>query len=513
MKKALISIGVGCLAIASFAFPKAIYVKSGDTYSKYNFGVAENLVFADGGKMLHVTGYSEAIDLSKIDYITFSAPVDNSALTPGEQKQKLVDIGSALYEKINARDQKDIYCLVEDFKKVAHYYVDEEYYDVYKSVRKFATSATNVLNGSFADVRSARAAAATVYKCDDFFGIFQANRRREEWEKIADADFLEIRFPDAYGEIYKVRFESSKACDEVTHEDYVGHLPSKMNITIAKGPTVLAEIAMDATCDDATKAFGLDFVLTSNGYIVETDLAVDNSFITDETTVTVKGEELVNAKVRIKGDKLTDVDNWEDEIENSTTDDEYYDDYNYEWVHVDGNLDNNIASHFHYAIADVDVMGLLQVHGKVSSLSKLFDVMEQESWLKDYEYVWNYDKSVRTCYYSDSEVVDSKVNHLNSYSDLHFCYDGDKKIQGYLSWDVDEDSYECIMEGYWDEASDRWVDHVYKMVYQDYDLMPLLVFPDLTSFAIEDYFETGFTRLIDDYEDIVDTYNTIVDRY
>ena len=41
----------------------------------------------------------------------------------------------------------------------------------------------------------------------------------------------------------------------------------------------------------------------------------------------------------------------------------------------------------------------------------------------------------------------------------------------------------------------------------------MLTFPDLTSFAFEDFFdETSFKTLINDYEDIISTYDTIVGR-
>ena len=42
------------------------------------------------------------------------------------------------------------------------------------------------------------------------------------------------------------------------------------------------------------------------------------------------------------------------------------------------------------------------------------------------------------------------------------------------------------------------------------ELQPLLVFPDMTSFAIEDYFTaTSFETLVNDYNAIIDTYYTI----
>ena len=44
----------------------------------------------------------------------------------------------------------------------------------------------------------------------------------------------------------------------------------------------------------------------------------------------------------------------------------------------------------------------------------------------------------------------------------------------------------------------------------EYETLPVLVFPDLTSFAFEDYFdETSFKTLVNDYEDIVDVYKKI----
>ena len=43
-----------------------------------------------------------------------------------------------------------------------------------------------------------------------------------------------------------------------------------------------------------------------------------------------------------------------------------------------------------------------------------------------------------------------------------------------------------------------------------YSIAPVLWFPDGTSFAVEDFFDEGsFAKLIDDYNDIIDTYLSI----
>ena len=52
---------------AAFAFPQALYVKQGETVTKYNFGVARDLNFSNNGKTLTITGYRDVIDLDKVD--------------------------------------------------------------------------------------------------------------------------------------------------------------------------------------------------------------------------------------------------------------------------------------------------------------------------------------------------------------------------------------------------------------------------------------------------------------
>ena len=43
-----------------------------------------------------------------------------------------------------------------------------------------------------------------------------------------------------------------------------------------------------------------------------------------------------------------------------------------------------------------------------------------------------------------------------------------------------------------------------------YNITPMLLFPDNTSFYMEDFFDsTSFTKLIDDYNEIIDTYLNI----
>ncbi len=81
MKKLLLTLAALLITLTSFAFPKAFYVVKGDSYTKYNFGVAGDLKFSADGKTLSVTGYDDAIILDEIDYITFTALSQNLLFT------------------------------------------------------------------------------------------------------------------------------------------------------------------------------------------------------------------------------------------------------------------------------------------------------------------------------------------------------------------------------------------------------------------------------------------------
>ena len=115
MKKLLLTLAAALTVAGAMAFPKALYVKKGNEVQKYNFGVAEDLVFSNGGRTLTITGYDEAINLDNIDYITFTAPVDETAITPNAQKDKLIQIGEKLNSIIDINELAEIVRMYDCF--------------------------------------------------------------------------------------------------------------------------------------------------------------------------------------------------------------------------------------------------------------------------------------------------------------------------------------------------------------------------------------------------------------
>ncbi|MDE6040041.1 MAG: hypothetical protein K2F99_00545, partial [Muribaculaceae bacterium] len=219
------------------------------------------------------------------------------------------------------------------------------------------------------------------------------------------------------------------------------------------------------------------------------------------------------------------------------------------------------------------VLNQLQVKGRVFNFDKLYQQMSKDSWYdNNFETpegsVWtrykliNWDKKsgIMTVALNNSKVEESIAQHLNNYSDVQFFYDGTPTIQGFMGWEVNEDPYEYdnyIDENYGYVVVNGYVVSVYKGTRYEYDettgepieiaipwgydiydeenskevhievdgkdviqpalireleyvTMPLLTFPDLTTYAFEDYFtEMSFKKLVDDYNTIIATYKNI----
>lgn len=587
MKKYLIASLIALTAAGNAsAFQKAIYVKEGDTYTKYNFGVAGDLLFTDGGKTLRITGYSEAIDLDKIDYITFTAPVDDAAMTPSEQKQKMIDIATEVNAMIDINDYADLLRMYDIFfinrwdevnprTAYVNYYLPSEYWDVHRKAGEIIDAASQIAKGNVAAVRTLKAEAIDLYKASDYFGVYTANDLKKAWEKTADADYLEIRFNAEDGDPYSVKLQCSKEFTTWETSDFKGELPATMTIGVKKGNTELAQISISSKLvQDKSIDMTVDFT-AANLHVVNT-LAVNNDRIDDNVAVTLNGKHLTKADSRIYGKNLCDYNVMKPAVKEAI---HYHD--------AEGNClgddPTQLFAHIFRASTEVDLIGKLQAKGKAFGFQTLYDELNEDE--DDGYDSYNYkDKDGWTTYSrgfvekADNEMViicnddlksiERKVNVLNNYCDASFYYDGAKQLQGFLSFDVREDNEDYT--NYWgddptvygggftvvggklievtrnlDIVSDPSMDaeEIVKLQSWHYfmyppaemncepkivtvaekdvihplvtrnkylEITPLLVFPDLSSHMFETYFdENTFSGLIDDYYDIINTYNKI----
>lgn len=584
MKKLLLTLAAALTFAGAMAFPKALYVKKGNEVQKYNFGVAEDLVFSNGGRTLTITGYDEAINLDNIDYITFTAPVDETAMTPNAQKDKLIQIGEKLNSIIDINELAEIVRMhdcffIDQYDDMSYEYiyrapcgfeVPREYYDVHNSATSMLKAFGNIGKGNSAAIRNAKAAAAELYRFADYTGIYTANATTETWEKTGEAAYFEMRFAAKTSGTYAVRVEASSDYSVWEAGDFTIQAPKTLTITLLKDQTKLGEGVVKSAFVNKSN-IDVDIEFTANGYKVTNKLNVVNNLITDIVDVTVKGENICHAVSTIQGQNLVDFDVIRDDIKKANHSHDEYGDC------LDDGDPYPLMAHFIRAKSDVDILGQLQLKGHLSGITKIYDVLAKDEWLeenviKDNYYFYaqkitghNSDFSEISVSYTDGEIVAEKANVLNSYSDLAFYYDKTDKIQGYCVWnpyteldyespmDVTEreQSYSwralidgmlfnvqrddinsndwyytkyAVKEGTTGESYDDidWENPVRVPVSEDQLLGTcvikhfedindfILTFPDMTTFSFADYFDkTSFQKLIDDYNAIVDTYDTI----
>lgn len=585
-KTALLSIAALTLAAsASAQLPKALYVKSGDTYSKYNFGVAGNMNFKDNGTKLQIPGYGETIDLTKTDWISFDAPINETGLTPSQQKQKMIDIGEEVNKRINLNDNAELIKMADRYLNNVCIQYPEEWEDLYweddeedddyrrscvmaSRLRSMVKAMASIAKGNVGAARVLKKDGVYIYRMDDFNGIYRIydedtdaiswdkeDHHHLYWKKIADADNLELRFSATDGGTYYVVLDHSGSFIDWEEKDAIARIPASITLTLKKDEKELAKAEISLRPDTSARTFDLDLDFTANTIAVNNTLHLDNSKMTDEVTVDIKGERVITATSDVVGWNLTDYDSIKEDIE-SMEGDEYYDEENGHWYWVDGD-EGALLRHLRNATAKVDVLGMLQVQGRTAKLDTWYDNLAEKD--DDDDYYWDpfdddgydADKNCFYRYYGDKDFIASQADFLSRYSDLYFTYDGKPGMQGFITYGVHEDLDEWEQSGryiyvkmdgepqdnygdygyytdpegnthwcYYFDWLDVWAYEKYEefdipaTVFEyDYELMPYLTFPDGTSYEFDEnefFNEKSFSLLIDDYDVIVDTYESIV---
>lgn len=561
---------------------QAVYVVKNNGFAKYNFGVAEDMVFSENGTKLTIKGYNDIIDLNAIDYITFEMPFLEGSLTPNEQKEKMLAIGQEAADKIdlNLNDEllrmQNVFFESDNdaFGNWHQAYVDYDFPEEFTKIRGHKSD--NVLattiramaeaaQGNAAAVRSLKSRAVDLYRASDYYGIYTANDETETWDKTAEAKHLELRFADFKNSgVYSIKVTCSDDYTTWDTPDFVLQMPKTIVITFSKDASQLASATL-TTAIVSEKSINMDADVTLNGYKILNSLKINNSEINDNVEVLLaNGEKFITGNTTIKGKNLMVYDEMYEAIQESM----HYHDEEGNCVGEDPEM---LISHFYRAEANVDVLNTLQIKTKANGFQKIYKDLSVDSYvgsLSTDEYSINHsgkivnregNNSIITVCYEDESIVEMWANTLNNYVDATFYYDGKPQAQGFIGMEIVPD--DNGWNPWYDETYDthaytelngfllqvyrniitengnnivysNWYynkynytnyeweeipvaeDKVFKpttIIIKDSSLTPTLIFPDRTSFIIEDFFdEDSFSKLINDYEDIIDTYYSII---
>ena len=558
--------------------PKAFYVKSGNSYSKYNFGVAGTLQFKDQGNKLVIPGYGETVDMTKVDAITFNAPV-SQALTPAQQKQRLIDIAEEVNSKINLHDNAELIRMVDRFAYCCCMSIPEEWEDMlgfddpgydendphyvmaYASkLRNTLKAMSAVVKGDVSKIRKVKEESLLIFRIEDFNGIYRIVTDDDEdiswdrddypclkWKKIGDADNFQLRFSATDGGTYTAIVDHSPEFTSWTEDETQARLPKQISISLKKDETLLASSVINSEVRQAEYAIDVDLTFKANKLDLFNSLRVTNDRVTDDVTVDINGERISTASAVVNGRHLIDG-GLAGDLDKM---DGYYDEDSW----IEGNPEA-LFSHFTNAVAKADMLGKLQVYGRAGNVERWHEMLDFDDEVQS----WNpfddgYDADKNAFFNIEGrDAADRTALFFNNYSDIYFCYDGNSELQGYISFDVEGDSYENMrdyrfywvrLEGEPDEILGEDGD-LYGTVVIDgetrycrffpefdvwgyeyfedlevpaveyntsFDAVPYLTFSDGTRYLFDDeefFNEESFGLLVDDLNVILDTYYHIV---
>lgn len=554
-KKYLLGLAALTVASGASAWTQALYVKRGDEVAKYKFGVAGDLNFTENGHKLQVSGYSDVIDLDAIDGIWFNAP-QTTALTPEAQKQKLVDVGQELYKLVNMKSVEGMLRMHDAFFMhhegqcpPSEYEVPEEYWAIHGEVRNVIRAAKEFASGNPAAVRTLRAKTVNLYKMQDYFGIYAPNYSKETWVKQGPADYLEVQFshPADKNHKYAVRLEVKEQGKVWKTPDAEIEWPGSFTVTFYADGVECGLVKIDTELvQDEKIVFHTD--VKTGDYHAVSPVTIVNDLITENTVLDVNGKKTVTASAVINGANLLDYAAMKEAIKESL----HYHNADGDCCGEDPSL---LVRHIFRATAEADVLGQLQAKGVMHDFDRLNEVLNED----DDAYVFdggtriltmNADKSIITLCYDNPEDYTSELNYYNDYIDAQFYYDGSKKTQGYLAFELVEDGWESpqsydkdwdghvryayVIENgrlynvWWNGEAyvrysyegDNEVKHEYTenqlvmpnvIKHLNYEIQPVLLFPDGTSYVFGDFFdEDSFRKILDDVDEIIDVYDSFV---
>ena len=463
MKKLLLTLAAVVITLSCYAFPKALYVVKDNSFSKFNFGVAEDLKFSENGRFLIITGYSEKIDLNEIDYITFTAPT-TTALTPDEQKQRLIDIARKVNDMVDINQEADMVNLITDFLAEGGRQPDNEYEwcepvsnyawpagfwgekNKQSSLKSMMEAILGIVKHEGNNGAPLLASALNLYRFADYTGIFQANNQTQKWEQTGTANYLELRYRRTNHVMegnYGVRLTASDDYYTYGTSDFNCEIPRKLTITFMKNSEQLATttIDFDVLQDDHINA-EISFKGQSAKALVS--IKISDDLMETTSTAYAGGKYLNRSYAKVNANGLMDYDTMKDDYDASR---DYYDDTTY--TEVEGDK-ARLARHFQKAYAESDVINELQATGylfdyknfitALDDADKTPDMVEltyPDGYVSAYwpQYYIDYKDGIIELAYTQQELRDKAAKYLNTKCDIQFAYDNTGKTQGFFAWE------------------------------------------------------------------------------
>lgn len=373
--------------------------------------------------------------------------------TPEQSKKYLEETASEAMNMLNPDDQKAVIELCSFFSDVYGDYSFPENFEIENEADKSNTK--HFMQGmanaaSHADVAAmSRYVTEYIYSIDfdKFKGVYEPNKRHEEWEKSEDSNDIIFRFDNATGATCELKISgsskySSGTIDWADESDYYTDsyvvdfkLPTEITLSLKEDKTELISGKINSEINVKGHAFNLNVNLTVANIHVEAKMSGTDANVSEFITSTVGGKQFIISKANVTGNHLCDV---------SFYDNNFGDDY-------DNDENKALSQLLKEGKATVNLINKVSVDGTFTASDALWDALD--------------------LYAESSSEAQSYVTALNNSIKATVRYNNTTTEQASVIWEYAPND--------WDE----------------YDIEPLLLFPDKTTYHFTDYFESGFTSV------------------
>lgn len=387
-------------------------------------------------------------------------------LSASESKEFLEKTANEALNMLNPDDQRDLIELCSYASEKYGDYALPENFDIEESykynIRNFFRGMADGTRSGDASTMT-RAAAEYVYSIDfnNFKGIYEPNDRYEEWEKVGNSNDVIFRFKNYKGQSCELKATGSSNYSsgsfDWTSEGYWHDwdekytvnfkLPTEVNVSLTENNAQLATVKVNSNINVSGHTFELDVLVNAANIEATAKSNGNDSKVTETTTTTINGKSFVTTYATATGSHLCDI--------------SFYDRY----LDKGKDYEAAFAQLFKDGEATVSVLNKVSVDGKITYTYDMWEALGL--WVDD----------LRT--------AEKYVNLLNSNLTGIVRYNGTSTEQARIKWDY---------------TVSRW---------GNYNIEPMLLFPDNTTYYFIDYFETGFTSIENLWNSLTRKYESV----
>lgn len=383
-------------------------------------------------------------------------------MTPEQSKTFLSDAATELMDYFKPADQKDAIELAAYFQDEYGYYDMPEEFDVeddedyYGAPARFIQYVGRAARGDVDALTRSSYYYSYNINFDRFAGVYEPNKRNEEWVKTGNSSDIIFKFTGKNGENCELKVTKSGKDSEINIEyeddyyydtdyyEYNIRIPQNMKATLKSGSKTLATADVTSAID--TKGHTMSVNATATVCNLKAEVAMDgtNSNITADTKFYVDSKQVAYAYAKVSGRNLCDPDK---EQELSSGD------------------------------CSADVLGKVQAYG---------DLKYRDSLGDDLDGYWSYWDGISKS--EGQKQCQKACDRINDCISTKLCYNGTATQQATIQFVPYIDEWGAEYWDCWPEAQ--------------------LLFPDGTTYDMESYFER-FTQVSNKFETLIDAYERV----